>query len=505
MSVSSLGGLSGLISSIVSGRETMLELSRQLSTNKRVTTYAHLPNDVRLDVLGFRSEISEIKSYQSNIRDTVLYLDIAEKPLLRAQKIAEDIKSGAVSAPFSLIDGRYTAFQHEVKSAFGEMVGLLNGEINGRYLFSGRKSNVKPVQNSEQLFDGDGKRAGLKQLIHERSAADRGVDGLGRLMIKRSAIGDVSLSEEASDMLFGFRVADMKGQLNSVLTDESSVTSESPRTLTVSFREASISPGQSIDILLNLPDGTQETVRIKASDSLSREPNEFFISESAEETASSFELVLRSEISKLVDTSLAAASAITASGDFFSGSSSNPPRRIEGPFFEKAMGFVAGTDDNTIIWYQGDDMSSPPRESAMVQVDDQVVIAYGARADEPPIRHMMQFLGALSVEGYKNSEPNAKERYKAFNERVARAFSFPSDIQDVRDIITELGLARKRLDETEIRHQASRHFFEDFLSKKEDISLEEVSTKLLAMKNQLFAIMEATSLIAQMSLVNFMR
>ena len=57
---------------------------------------------------------------------------------------------------------------------------MLNTGADGRYLFSGRSVTQVPVDTTEHILNGDGLKAGLKQLIEERRQADLGASGLGR-------------------------------------------------------------------------------------------------------------------------------------------------------------------------------------------------------------------------------------------------------------------------------------------------------------------------------------
>ena len=60
---------------------------------------------------------------------------------------------------------------------------MLNTAADGRYLFSGRTVDQEPVASTDQILNGNGAQAGLKQVIDERKQADLGASGLGRLIV----------------------------------------------------------------------------------------------------------------------------------------------------------------------------------------------------------------------------------------------------------------------------------------------------------------------------------
>ena len=73
--------------------------------------------------------------------------------------------------------------QQTALSSLDQLIGLLNSQAGDRYLFSGRATDQPAVETLDHILNGDGARAGLKQLISERNQADLGADGLGRLAI----------------------------------------------------------------------------------------------------------------------------------------------------------------------------------------------------------------------------------------------------------------------------------------------------------------------------------
>ena len=64
------------------------------------------------------------------------------------------------------------------------MVGILNTQAGDRFIFSGSAINTPSVASADDIMNGNGTQAGLKQVIAERAQADgTGTGGLGRLVI----------------------------------------------------------------------------------------------------------------------------------------------------------------------------------------------------------------------------------------------------------------------------------------------------------------------------------
>ena len=121
--------------------------------------------------------------------------------------------------------------QQTAQASLDELLGLLNSEIGSRYLFSGNATDKAAVPSLDVLLNGDGTRAGLRTLIDERSKADLGADGLGRLAVGRPGLTSVSLSEDVASP-FGLKLASASANLTNGTV---SGPAGSPAALTVDF------------------------------------------------------------------------------------------------------------------------------------------------------------------------------------------------------------------------------------------------------------------------------
>src|SRR2546423_13328449 len=91
-------------------------------------------------------------------------------------------------------------------SQLAEILAPLNTPAGDRYLFSGRAGDTPATDTLDHILNGDGARAGLKQIIAERNQADLGANGFGRLVILPAAGSQVTISEETPPTVFGMKL-----------------------------------------------------------------------------------------------------------------------------------------------------------------------------------------------------------------------------------------------------------------------------------------------------------
>lgn len=500
MAIGPISVSAGLVSSLVEGRQTLNDLQRQLATGKLSETYGGLKTTSRITVLSLRSELSSLEGFQTTIRDVNLRLGVVQQTLTRFNDIASQVKTAAFDNPFDLVDGQHTAFQRNAATMFDDMVSLLNQDINGRHLFSGRATETRPLPPPQTLIEGDGTRAGLKQVIAERRQADLGANGLGRLAITAPAADTVRLAQEANGLPFGFSISGVTSTLTGATVTGPA---GNPAALDVTFGATPPAANDKVRVTLDLPDGSQEVVELIATVAANPKPGEFAIGANAAATAANFQATLQTEVARLAATSLTAASAITASNEFFAGTTNNPPLRVDGPPFDTATAQIQGTSANTVIAYQGDDSLLPARQSALAKIDSSLVLAYGTRADEEAPRNVLAKLGVLAAEAFDEFNPNDQDRYVALGVRVGRELAFPAGTQSIADMMAELATVQSAADQANQRHTLSINMAQTIISQSEDANIEEVSVQILTMQTRLQASLQTTSILAQLSLVNF--
>jgi flagellar hook-associated protein 3 FlgL len=494
MSVTGIGSQTSLtVQSLVQMRQQLDDLQRQLGTGKKADSYAGMGID-RGFAVGLRAQLSTLDAFDNTMKLVGVRLDLAQSALGRLSDIGQTVKSTALM-PSSIDSSGSTLPQTTAYSELDEILALLNTQAGDRYLFSGSASDQPSVETLDHIMNGDGARAGFKQVVSERNQADLGASGLGRLVVSAPTATSVALAEDAVSP-FGFKLAGVNSTLNNATVTGPT---GSPAALSVDFT-GQPQEGENIQFRLNLPDGTSESITLTATTSTPPAANEFTIGATPADTAANLQGALTSALGTLANTSLAAASAVAAANDFFG----NPPQRVAGPPFDSATAQVAGTASDTVIWYTGEDGPGPARTTATAQVDPSITVSYGLRANEQGIRWLVQNVAALAAVTFSPTDPNAAARSAALNQRVGANLVVPPGTQKVEDIEAELAGVQSTLAAATNRHQQTSSTLTGMLDQIEGVSTDQVGAEILALQTRLQASLQTTALLFQTSLVNYM-
>ncbi|MCC6776580.1 MAG: flagellar biosynthesis protein FlgL [Hyphomicrobiales bacterium] len=498
MTVSGIGSQSALtVQSLVDMRRQLDDLQRQLGTGKKSDTYAGVGIDRGLAV-GLRAHMSAIDGFGDAITNVGVRIDLAQSSLGRFIELARTVKSAAYQGQQINSSGT-TVAQSTAYNSLSEILGLLNTQAGDRYLFSGRSGDQPAVDSLEHIMNGDGVRAGVKQVLTERQQADLGADGLGRLTITTPTVTSVQVAEDAISP-FGLKLAGVTSALNGA-----TVTSAGPpASQTVDLGAGAPAAGDTIEFRFTLPDGSSERVTLTATISTSPQANQFTIGATADVTASNLKAALAAAVSKLGATSLKAASAMAASDNFFHTDATHPPQRVPGPGFATATNLVAGTAADTIMWYTGENGTDSARGTATARIDASIGVSYGLRANEEGPRWALQSIAVLAAVTFSQADPNALDFSHALDQRVGEALAFPAGRQRMEDISAELAGAQATMSAAADRHRQTKAALGNLLEQIEGVSNEEVSAKILTLQTRLQGSLQATSLILRTSLVDYL-
>lgn len=497
MGVGGVGARSLLLTkSLISMRTQLGDLQRQLATGKRSDSYAGIGIDRGLTV-GLRSHLSAMKSYGDSITHVDVRLKLAQSTLSRISDLGREVKSA--TAPASISSPQI--MQQLAVSSLGEIFGLLNTQAGDRYLFSGLAADTAPAETLDHILEGDGARAGLKQVVSERNQADLGASGLGRLVVTNPALTSVQVAEEAPPTVFGFKLDAVTSTLTgSTVAGPAGV----PPAMSVDLGLINPNAGESVKFTFTLPDGSSETLTLTATASTTPAAGEFTIGASSDITATNLQTTLTASLGKLADTALSAASAIAASGDFFDIDAANPPQRVAGPPFNTATAMVNGTPANTVSWYTGEAGATSARSTATAKVDQSIGLSYGLRANEEGIRWQVQHIAALAAISLPAGDPDTAARSAALNDRIRPALDVPAGTQSIQAIQAELAGAQTTLQAAKDRHQQTDATLSDLLQKVEGVSNEEVAAQILAMQTTLQASLQTTAILYKTSILNYL-
>ncbi len=496
---SSLGINSALsVQTLIDMRNQLTDLQRQLGTGKKADTYAGLGLDRGLTV-GLRSQLSAMTGYSQTITEVGVRLDLASEALTQIDKIGRSAKSTAMQSNFELSNGNQTPEQRTAYIQFDQLLSVLNTSTGGRYLFSGRGVDRPAVASADVIMNGEGTRAGLKQLIDERRQADLGASGLGRLIVSGPSATSVGLDEDAASP-FGFKLA---GATTAIAGATVTGPAGSPASLTVDLGATNPNPGETIRFTFTMPDGSSQDLTLTATTSSPPGPNEFEIGGSSAVTAANLQAALTPALTKLASTSLAAASAMAASNDFFNFDAANPPQRVDGPPFDTATALIDATPDNTVTWYTGDAGADSARGTAVARVDQSLSLSYGLRANEEGLRIAVQSIAVFAATTYSISDPDAEDRYVALKQRVTAALDGAPGKQKVTDIEGDIAAVHNALAAAKDRHLQSKNMLEQLLQNVEGAPTEEVAAKILALQTNLQATLQTTAMLLRTNLLEY--
>jgi flagellar hook-associated protein 3 FlgL len=354
----------------------------------------------------------------------------------------------------------------------------------------------------DTIVNGDAAgRAGVKQMIAERRAADYGTAGsLGR--VTRGGGGTTASLTEDGAHPFGFKLTAASSTSPGITTGFAAGPPAS-----VNFNvAANPTAGEEVRVELTMPGGSTQVVKLVATAPPMLPPANtggFEIGATPAATAANLRAALSAALDSQADSTLSAASALAASEAFFSGNETTPPLRVVGPP-ATATSLAAGTPANTVIWYKGDSTSTNPRATAQAKIDTSMTVNVGAQANELGIRRMMASLAVFTTETFNFASPADKGRHQAMSD-LLRAELSDSGTQTVADIHMEVGLAQATMKRTDERHRTKLAFVEDSIAGVENVNKEEAAAKLLAMQTKMQAAYQTTSIISRLNLTDYLR
>ncbi|TVR05863.1 MAG: hypothetical protein EA385_17060 [Salinarimonadaceae bacterium] len=443
-------------------RRQGVDLERQLTTGRRADSFAQL-GVKRGAALDLRARLSTLASFQTNVKDADLRLKLMLQNTQGLAQIASQTRAGALAPSSGVVGGGRPLEQIKAQGDLALAIDLLNVEAGGRHLFSGRTHDQKPVANYQTIVDGVGAAITQARIDQGANATDTGF-----LEVGPAAGANVTLSKTGAQ---GF-------QLESATSSSGAITiapfgpGDPSATITVASVPAA---GASFSVTLSLPDGSQETITLTATDSATPGAGEFTIGADEATTAANISTALGAAVGAKATGALAAASAVQASDDFFA---------------------------NPANWYYGDTQDPAfARSTAAVRIDEGRSVSVGAQANEQGFTRLLSQLAVLAADDFSDGD---RARYEGTLSRVAGNLTPAASDQKISDVGIELGAAQSAMAGAVERHRASEAILRDQLGGIEEAPVEEVAAKLLALQNRLQASYQTTSLLSRLSLVNFL-
>jgi flagellin-like hook-associated protein FlgL len=498
MGVSGISGQAAMSLQAISDMRNQLDdLQRQLGTGMKADSYAGLGLNRGLTV-GLRSQLAAMSSYQDNITQAGVRLNLMQTALTQFDNMAQKTKSTILQSQY-VLNGAQTADQNTAASVLDQMLGALNTGVDGHYLFSGSTVNQEPVDTADHILNGDGVKAGLIQVIDERKQADLGSNGLGRLVVSMPSATSVAVDEDSVSP-FGFKLVGVTTTMSgATVTQPTGV----PPSMSVDVASATPSNGDIVKLTFTLPDGSSRDLTLTATSSSPPGAGQFSIGPTPTDTANSLQAAVTAGLGTLANTELVAASALAAGNDFFNTDASHPPQRVAGPPFDTATALTDGSAD-TVAWYTGDNATNDPRSTSIVRADQSLTVAYGARANEQAFRLAVQNMAVFAAAQFSGSDPNAAGQYSALRSRVGANLNGTPGQQKVSDIAGQLAGAQVALNNAKDRQDQTSTTLQNLLQSVQSADPSDVAAQILALQTSLQATLQTTAMLLQTNLLKYM-
>jgi flagellar hook-associated protein 3 FlgL len=495
MAINSIGSSTSLLGqSVLNIKNQLNTLQVQLATGEKSTTYSGMGTGEGFAIAA-RAQLSNITGYQSTITNVGTTISAANTALQALSSTSSNVETAANSGSKTLNSNGQTAGQVTAISQLSSMLSILNTQGGNGYIFSGAATNTPSVATADAILNGNGAQAGLTQIISERQQADLGTTGLGRLTVSAPTTTSVSLAQDSSP--FGIKL----GAVSSTLTG-ATVTGPagSPAAISVDLGATNPNPGDQLNITLNMPDGTTQSIKLTATTTSPPPTGSFTIGATPAATAANLQTALTTSITTVANTSLVAASAMEASSNFFD----QPPQRVSGPPFNTATSLVNGTSANTVSWYTGGTTTGSARATQVAQIGPSQTVDYGIQANEQGIASQLQAIAAFAAFTVSPTNSNAAAQVSDMSASVAQALSTQPTQQSIQDIQTDLANAQTTMSTASSLQTQTQSTLQDMVSQIETVSPDQVASQILALQTSLQASYQTTSMLSQLSLVKFL-
>jgi len=178
------------------------------------------------------------------------------------------------------------------------------------------------------------------------------------------------------------------------------------------------------------------------------------------------------------------------------------PLRVSGSPLSSATSLVSDPT-NTVAWYTGN--SSPsPRASSTARIDSNIVVAYGAQANEQAIRTQLEGVAVFAAVTVSPTATNSSATIAALSQRIATNLTPQPGQQTIADIQTDFANAQNMMKEATDRQTQTHTLLQNIVDQTETASTQQVASQILALQTTLQASYETTSMLAGLTLTKFL-
>lgn len=146
--VSSFGHNQSMVSQLLQNQSRLFETQEQVNTGKKSTHFAGYAREAQT-LLGAKSLISRTINYEANLKDIDQKLAMNDLYLENAYNAADNLRQAMAEV---LANDSVASFGEDLKQAASIILSSMNAQMDGRYMFSGSKTDMKSV-NADSLDD----------------------------------------------------------------------------------------------------------------------------------------------------------------------------------------------------------------------------------------------------------------------------------------------------------------------------------------------------------------
>lgn len=478
--------VSTTIKTINNMQKQMENLQMQLATGKRYNSLAEIGSD-RVHDLNIRSRLGRIEGYLANIQTVETRLSFYTNALQRLDEIEASARGLAVPGAYGTNGVNLATSKNQAITLLKEVIDTLNTDITGQYLFGGNASDRKPVASFDEIMYGP---QGFAPFVQQRHGED--LTNMGRL--DRTVAANVLTIAEDGDHNFGFKLSggsSSNAGVSVALSPVDPLDPDGPQQVDVTF-DVQPAAGDEVTIQVTYPDDRTrvESITLKATTEVPPPEGTFLIGADTSATATNFAAALNTTLTKLTDTKLTASSTYAAADQFFTkrGEAQHP---------------------DAMQWYNGQDVGAAgnPRQTVTTSIDESTKVSYGVQANEGGIVELMKGLAVFAVSTLTPIDSTNAGIYDGLVGLQRARLSETNDSKpgSIEGITMELGLAANTLNTVKTRHTQYDAQLKTMLADIESAPVEEVAMQMLTLRTRLEASYQVTSMVSQLTLVNYLR
>lgn len=138
--------VSGFLGDMNTNLNSLNKIQKQLNTGKVFSKPSDDPFRVARSMQMY-SEINANKQYNTNIKDTINWMDTTDTALSNGTKCLQRIRELMVSAGDAAYGtSELTAIKEEINERVAEFGQILNTSFDGKYIFGGKDGASKPIE-----------------------------------------------------------------------------------------------------------------------------------------------------------------------------------------------------------------------------------------------------------------------------------------------------------------------------------------------------------------------